>query len=106
MNGSTLKRYSLEELKALPSESGWERVRREAREGIEPAEDEDSPDASELMRVEIEKRRRGRPSGVTKVSITVRFDQEVLEAFRATGPGWQSRMNQALKEWVSAHPPA
>jgi uncharacterized protein (DUF4415 family) len=35
-----------------------------------------------------------------KVSTTVRFDSDVLEAFRATGRGWQGRMNQALKEWL------
>ncbi len=49
MLGSTLKTYSLEELKALPSLTDWERVRREAREEMESTEDEDSPDASALM---------------------------------------------------------
>lgn len=49
--------------------------------------------------------KRGRPPGSTKVSTTVRFDREVLDAFRATGPGWQSRMNQALKDWLKIHPP-
>lgn len=38
-----------------------------------------------------------------KVSTTVRFDQDVLEAFRATGKGWQTRMNAALKEWLREH---
>ncbi|MGZ8961974.1 MAG: BrnA antitoxin family protein, partial [Methylophilaceae bacterium] len=39
----------------------------------------------------------------TKVSTTVRFDRSVLEAFRATGKGWQTRMNEALKEWLKEH---
>lgn len=103
MNGSTPKTYSLDELKALPSETDWERVRREAREGIEPEFDEDSPDASELMRAELEKRRRGRPAGSNKVSTTVRFDRDVLEAFRSTGRGWQTRINDALREWLANH---
>ena len=48
--------------------------------------------------------RRGRPkSTVTKQSVTVRYDAAVVEYFRSTGPGWQSRMNDALKEWISAH---
>jgi len=60
-----------------------------------------------LAGVEAYRKKRGRPSGqANKISTTVRFDREVLDAFRATGPGWQSRMNQALKEWLGARPPA
>ena len=46
-------------------------------------------------------KQRGRPAGSgTKISTTIRFDAEVLEAFKATGAGWQTRMNDALKEWL------
>lgn len=49
--------------------------------------------------------RRGRPPGSgTKESTTIRFDKDVLEAFKAGGPGWQSRMNAALREWLETHP--
>jgi uncharacterized protein (DUF4415 family) len=37
------------------------------------------------------------------VSTTVRFDRDVLDAFRSTGRGWQTRMNEALKEWLKEH---
>lgn len=48
-------------------------------------------------------KRRGRPAGSgTKVSTTIRFDAEVLAAFKATGDGWQTRMNDALKDWLSS----
>lgn len=48
-------------------------------------------------------RHRGRPAGSgSKVSTTIRFDAEILDAFRATGEGWQTRMNDALKEWLRA----
>ncbi len=41
---------------------------------------------------------RGRPRlPAPKVSTTIRLDAEVLEKFRATGPGWQSRINAVLK---------
>lgn len=41
----------------------------------------------------------GRPKAkVTKVSTTIRLDPDVLEKFRATGPGWQSRINDALRK--------
>ncbi len=45
---------------------------------------------------------RGRPPGSTKESTTIRIDHDVLEAFRADGAGWQSRMNAALREWLQA----
>jgi len=32
---------------------------------------------------------------------TIRLSQDVLAAFRATGKGWQSRMNEALSEFVA-----
>ena len=47
--------------------------------------------------------RRGRPAGQTKVSTTIRFDNDVLEAFRAMGKGWQSKMNAVLREYVEKH---
>ncbi|OZA22022.1 MAG: hypothetical protein B7X93_13245 [Hydrogenophilales bacterium 17-61-9] len=47
---------------------------------------------------------RGRPkSAVTKERITIRLSREVVETFRATGEGWQTRMDEALREYVKAH---
>lgn len=44
---------------------------------------------------------RGRPkAAVTKVSTTIRLDPDVLAAFKASGPGWQTRINQALRKSV------
>lgn len=51
-----------------------------------------------------EKRRqgeRGPQRRPTKQSVTVRFSPEVLAYFKATGEGWQTRMNQVLSEWVA-----
>ena len=42
--------------------------------------------------------RRGRPPGSTKTQVSLRLDQDVLAAFRVGGPGWQSRMNTALRK--------
>jgi len=48
------------------------------------------------------KGKRGRPLGWTKPgakkSITLRLDPDVIEGWRKSGPGWQSRMNAALRE--------
>lgn len=50
--------------------------------------------------------KRGRPAGTAaKTSTTVRFDNDVLEAFKASGKGWQSRMNAALRDWLKEHRP-
>jgi uncharacterized protein (DUF4415 family) len=50
--------------------------------------------------------RRGRPRAAsTKVALTVRYDADVVAAFRATGRGWQTRMNAALREWLKTHTP-
>ncbi|HHJ40074.1 MAG: hypothetical protein AXA67_02200 [Methylothermaceae bacteria B42] len=51
------------------------------------------------------KRRRGQrgpQKAPKKRMVTIRFSQEVIEYFRATGPGWQTRMDEALKEWISS----
>lgn len=48
--------------------------------------------------------RRGRPLGSgTKTQVTLRLDVEVVEKFRATGDGWQTRINEALKSWMQGH---
>lgn len=54
--------------------------------------------------------RRGRPAGSSKPNakqaVTVRYSPEVLAAFKATGAGWQARMNDALRDWLRTHTPA
>lgn len=44
--------------------------------------------------------RRGRPplSGETKSQVTLRLDADVLTAYRATGQGWQARINADLRK--------
>jgi uncharacterized protein (DUF4415 family) len=50
------------------------------------------------------KRPRGRPKAPqTKIYTAIRFDLDVLNAFKADGKGWQTRINQALKEYLSEH---
>ncbi len=49
----------------------------------------------------------GRPRTTSpKQALTVRYDPEVIDAFKATGKGWQTRMNAALKDWLKTHSPA
>jgi uncharacterized protein (DUF4415 family) len=36
------------------------------------------------------------------VPVTLRLDRDIVEAFKARGPGWQTRMNAALREAVAS----
>lgn len=67
-------------------------------------EDERPLTSEEIRDGLAEMKRRGRPFGSNKESTTIRFDADVLNAFRSRGPGWQSRMNAALREWLETHP--
>ena len=43
--------------------------------------------------------RPGRPrKAAPKEAVSLRLDPDVLEHFRASGPGWQSRINAALRK--------
>ena len=42
--------------------------------------------------------RRGRPTGSTKISTTIRFDADVIAALKATGKGWQTKANDVLRK--------
>lgn len=46
---------------------------------------------------------RGPQKRPTKVAVTVRYSPEVVDYFKATGEGWQTRMNDALREYVKQH---
>lgn len=48
--------------------------------------------------------RKGRPkSNAAKVALTVRYSPDVVEFFRNTGEGWQTRMNEVLMNYVNTH---
>jgi len=56
--------------------------------------------------VEIGKARtRGPNKHPTKEQVAVRYSPDVLAAFRATGRGWQTRMDNALRDWLKTHSP-
>lgn len=67
------------------------------------------PDATPLTDEEWEAvkplARVGRPPSAKplKVPTTIRFDADVLAALKASGKGWQTRVNEAMREWVKTH---
>ncbi|RQM44737.1 hypothetical protein EHZ19_26915 [Paraburkholderia bannensis] len=76
----------------LPSEEEDAAINR----GIEQDPDTYVPSDEQFSKM---KRRAGRPrSDAPKVQLTVRYDADIVEKFKAVGEGWQTRMNNALRE--------
>lgn len=46
--------------------------------------------------------KRGPQRAPTKEMVTIRLSKEIVDHFRATGPGWQSRVDEVLKKAVDA----
>lgn len=51
-------------------------------------------------------RTRGTQRAPTKERIAIRLSRDVVERFRATGDGWQTRVDAALQDWLEKHGPA
>lgn len=69
--------------------------------------EDDRPATTEELNVAMEscRAKRGRPPGSgNKEQVAIRLDRDVLAAFRASGTGWQTRMNAALRDWLKKHP--
>ena len=49
------------------------------------------------------KRVRGSQKKPLKVPTTIRFDADLLEALKASGKGWQTLVNDAMRDWVKNH---
>ncbi len=67
------------------------------------------PDAQPLTAKQLKSMRpiqvlRGRPkSEHKKLLVSVRYSQEVVDFFKSTGDGWQSRMDGVLRQYVASH---
>ncbi|MFH1029543.1 MAG: BrnA antitoxin family protein [Pseudomonadota bacterium] len=50
-------------------------------------------------------RKPGRPKAeTTKIPTAIRLSADVVEYFKSSGAGWQSRIDAALREWMAGHP--
>jgi uncharacterized protein (DUF4415 family) len=50
-------------------------------------------------------KKRGRPiAAKTKTPINIRLDSEIVDTFKNSGVGWQTKINEALKDWLKNHP--
>lgn len=91
-----------------PTGTDWERVKREAAADA-PVDDQTGPyDPNDTAAVAAYwqqatiTRGRGRPVvAVKRPTLNMRVDADVLDAFKATGPGWQTRINAVLRDAVA-----
>ena len=95
-------------VKMKPSDStDWARVRRDVVADTPLSVDKEFEpyDADNALEVDVFwnqaqiKRGRGRPSLAQKrPTLNMRIDADLLEAFKATGPGWQTRIHDILRQ--------
>lgn len=96
-----------------PTGTDWERVKRDAGQDApvsfdtvadtdrEPYNPNDAAAVAAYWKVVTIKRGRGRPAvAVKRPTLNMRVDAEVLDAFKATGPGWQTRINALLLDAI------
>lgn len=95
------------------SKTDWDRVKREAAADAPVAQDAEAPyDANVAQAVDafwdqaIVRRQgeRGPQKAPVKERVTLRLSAEVVSYFKASGSGWQTRLDQALREYVQDHP--
>lgn len=46
---------------------------------------------------------RGPQKQPKKILLTSRYSEDVIQYFKSTGPGWQTKMDNALREWIKKH---
>lgn len=97
------------------SAAAWEKLIAEAPDAATPAASEVAARRNAVVvkrggyaavhdaLVQKRQGQRGPQHTPTKLPVTVRYNPEVVAYFKATGAGWQTRMNDALCEWVATH---
>ena len=99
-----ISRYTAEELAngaAGPDLSDWDAVYAKTQEQVEA--DADSDDLEDGMVVDWTSGFPGLPQ--PKAVLNIRVDRDVLEFFRASGKGYQTRINAVLRAFKEAHAP-
>lgn len=94
----------------MKSQTDWERVRRDiAQDAPIVYEPEDGPyDPNDAAATEaffdqatvISPKKRGPQKSPTKRLVSLRLSPEVVEHYKAQGPGWQTRIDEVLKTTI------
>ncbi|WP_251923394.1 BrnA antitoxin family protein [Salinibacter ruber] len=89
-----------EDLEEMDDHTDWETLQEKTEEEIEQAVLED-PDAALLDEEWFEKAKLVVPAS-DKERITIRLDEDIVEHFKQGGPGYQSRINDVLRAYVTS----
>jgi len=100
MSDKSAETYSAEELEEMEGHTDWEALEEKTDEEIERAVRED-PDAVLLDKEWFEKAKLVVPSSEKK-RITIRLDEDIVEHFKEGGAGYQSRINDVLRAYVTS----
>jgi uncharacterized protein (DUF4415 family) len=79
-------------------------VRSSGKSSVEWSKGVVTPGGGVAATVTAIRRTRGPNKRPAKEQVAIRLDQDVVGALRASGPGWQTRVNAALKEWLASQP--
>jgi uncharacterized protein (DUF4415 family) len=98
-------------MRHVKSQTSWERVRRNIAENAPiPYDPEDGPydpndeaatDAYFDSAVATFPNKRGPQKAPTKRLVSLRLSQEVVDHYKSLGPGWQTRIDEALKKTIA-----
>jgi uncharacterized protein (DUF4415 family) len=81
------------------SKTNWERLRATRGDKIKLSREHPEIDSKHVARVVV---RRGLRPVPPKTSLALRVDADVVEWFKAQGPGYQTRMNAVLRAFKEA----
>jgi len=92
------------------SKTDWARVKRAVAAdapivydpAVEPYDPNDEA-ATRAFWAQATVRRRGAQKTPLKIPTTIRFDADVLAELKASGRGWQTRVNEAVRDWLKTH---
>jgi uncharacterized protein (DUF4415 family) len=83
----------------MPSKTDWNRLKAAGDNAIETPAEHPEAELAHVVRGIV---RRGLQPLPAKASISLRLDQDVLEWFKAQGPGYQTRINSVLRAFRDA----
>ncbi len=83
---------------SVKSKTDWARLKAKGRSSA-PNSEHPETDIAHIVRGVV---RRGLAPLPSKASISLRVDQDVLEWFKAQGPGYQTRINTVLRAFRDA----
>ena len=105
---STIVTMTLDEVKKMPPLSD-ERLKEIL--DFQDTEDPDSPVPTKEQLREFRPWYEVHPEGnstykvkVTKTPVSLRLDSDILDAFKSTGKGYQTKINDALRNYIKEHP--